>query len=98
MTQADLAEVFGVSQSAVSRWLKGTDTPGKQHWPDLAVFLRRPDGEIEQMLIEVKVSRSSSAQGRRIAQLERDLADVQAQVARLGDMLTQFLAERNVRG
>lgn len=89
LTQQDVADVFGVSQSAVNRWIAGKDNPTDKHVSTIVELSGRPRSEVLEILHRQRVTGTTTV--RRVAALETDVAQLRTDLDRLAEGLAEAL-------
>lgn len=75
LTQANVAERFGLNQSTVARWERGA-IPDRNIFPVVAAFLSLGVGELEELILDVEGVVTLSDVLAEVKKLRTDLADL----------------------
>lgn len=82
ITHWQAAEIIGVSQQNLSKWVLDQYRPRPEHLPYIARFLRRPLREVRQLRANTRASTED-----RLSRVERDLATVKETLAHIEALL-----------
>lgn len=77
LSEDELAEIFGVSQATVNRWVTGLNTPTRTYWPAIARFLGISQRDVADMCVAEKRGRSVPGIEARLDRVERQLAHIE---------------------
>jgi transcriptional regulator with XRE-family HTH domain len=104
MTQSEVAERFGITQSSYSRWENGISPPHDDQFAEVAAFIGVTTGEVWQMVYDSEEPVSLKLLQDEMAALKRQMSDMRRQaqdvrelvetVAELQVELEQFTSRR----
>lgn len=88
LTQTSLADLAGVTQPTVSRWLKATDTPGDKYVVALVEFTGLTEPQVLAAIHRQRLNKRT---------LNQRVSDLEEQVRQMAEDVRQLLAPKRAR-
>jgi transcriptional regulator with XRE-family HTH domain len=91
LSQRELADAIGVSQSRISRWIGGGQGPQMDRIPLIAKVVGLTEAEVAALVWQARKepNRAALTYGERLSALEGELADMREQMQRVVALLDQ---------